>query len=154
MLKISNEIRDLSKELYDQQSLLVMGRGYNYATCLEGALVSSNLSERMTHTSVQINEIILTFILLFLYNPLTTILKEETFLQEFLVILKQALQNYWKILKKYVFGSTSAVMLSVGLNLQAHTSVYPEKRQNMGHNGNYFDRVQLYNIELPFIHIM
>ena len=30
----------LAKELYQQKSLLVMGRGYNFATCLEGALVS------------------------------------------------------------------------------------------------------------------
>jgi hypothetical protein len=31
--------RQMAKELYQQKSLLVMGRGYNYATCLEGALV-------------------------------------------------------------------------------------------------------------------
>jgi len=34
-------IRSLAEELYKQKSILVMGRGYNYATCLEGALVSS-----------------------------------------------------------------------------------------------------------------
>ena len=26
------------QELYEKRSLLIMGRGYNYATCLEGAL--------------------------------------------------------------------------------------------------------------------
>ena len=27
-----------AQELYEKRSLLIMGRGYNYATCLEGAL--------------------------------------------------------------------------------------------------------------------
>lgn len=40
VLALDDKIRDLAKELYTQRSLLVMGRGYNYATCLEGALVS------------------------------------------------------------------------------------------------------------------
>ena len=39
VLKSDGEIRSLAKELYQQKSILVMGRGYNYATCLEGALV-------------------------------------------------------------------------------------------------------------------
>jgi len=34
------EIRRLAEELSKERSLLIMGRGYNYATCLEGALVS------------------------------------------------------------------------------------------------------------------
>lgn len=40
VLSLDEKIHDLALELYTQRSLLVMGRGYNYATCLEGALVS------------------------------------------------------------------------------------------------------------------
>ncbi|XP_075109634.1 glutamine--fructose-6-phosphate aminotransferase [isomerizing] 1-like isoform X1 [Nicotiana tabacum] len=38
VLKLDNEIKDLAKLLIAEQSLLVFGRGYNYATALEGAL--------------------------------------------------------------------------------------------------------------------
>uniref|UniRef100_A0A8C4VYI9 Glutamine--fructose-6-phosphate aminotransferase [isomerizing] 1 n=1 Tax=Gopherus evgoodei TaxID=1825980 RepID=A0A8C4VYI9_9SAUR len=38
VLSLDEKIHDLALELYKQRSLLVMGRGYNYATCLEGAL--------------------------------------------------------------------------------------------------------------------
>ncbi|XP_078509447.1 glutamine--fructose-6-phosphate aminotransferase [isomerizing] 2 isoform X1 [Lissotriton helveticus] len=38
VLALDEKINDLAHELYKQRSLLVMGRGYNYATCLEGAL--------------------------------------------------------------------------------------------------------------------
>ena len=41
VLKSDAQIQSLAKELYQQKSILVMGRGYNYATCLEGALVST-----------------------------------------------------------------------------------------------------------------
>lgn len=41
VLSLDQKIHDLALELYTQRSLLVMGRGYNYATCLEGALVST-----------------------------------------------------------------------------------------------------------------
>jgi glucosamine--fructose-6-phosphate aminotransferase (isomerizing) len=44
VLKSDNQIHDLAKELYQQKSLLVMGRGYNYATCLEGALKIKELT--------------------------------------------------------------------------------------------------------------
>ncbi|KAK1401115.1 Glutamine--fructose-6-phosphate transaminase (isomerizing) [Heracleum sosnowskyi] len=37
-LKLDNEMKDLAKLLIAEQSLLVFGRGYNYATALEGAL--------------------------------------------------------------------------------------------------------------------
>ena len=40
LLKMDKDINTLAKELYKHKSLLVMGRGYNFATCLEGALVS------------------------------------------------------------------------------------------------------------------
>jgi len=39
VLSKDGSIRQLANELYQQKSLLLMGRGYNYATCLEGALV-------------------------------------------------------------------------------------------------------------------
>lgn len=39
VLELEEQIQKLSHELYHQKSLLVMGRGYNFATCLEGALV-------------------------------------------------------------------------------------------------------------------
>jgi glutamine---fructose-6-phosphate transaminase (isomerizing) len=40
VLKLDNEILEIAKDLYSERSLLIMGRGFNYATCLEGALVS------------------------------------------------------------------------------------------------------------------
>ena len=48
VLKIDDQIHALAQELYQQKSLLVMGRGYNYATCLEGALVCSPLLHLVT----------------------------------------------------------------------------------------------------------
>ncbi|XP_062380845.1 glutamine--fructose-6-phosphate aminotransferase [isomerizing] 2-like isoform X2 [Sardina pilchardus] len=38
VLELDEKIKTIAKELYEQRSLLVMGRGFNYATCLEGAL--------------------------------------------------------------------------------------------------------------------
>uniref|UniRef100_A0A8C4QQF3 glutamine--fructose-6-phosphate transaminase (isomerizing) n=1 Tax=Eptatretus burgeri TaxID=7764 RepID=A0A8C4QQF3_EPTBU len=38
VLELNNQIQVLAQELVRERSLLVMGRGYNYATCLEGAL--------------------------------------------------------------------------------------------------------------------
>lgn len=40
VLSLDEKIKAIANELYQQRSLLVMGRGFNYATCLEGALVS------------------------------------------------------------------------------------------------------------------
>ena len=40
VLKLDADIKRLSEGLHKQKSLLVMGRGFNFATCLEGALVS------------------------------------------------------------------------------------------------------------------
>jgi len=42
VLALDDVIHSLAEELYQQKSLLIMGRGYNYATCLEGALVSTS----------------------------------------------------------------------------------------------------------------
>ncbi|KAG7230254.1 hypothetical protein INR49_024358 [Caranx melampygus] len=38
VLSLDKKIKTIANEMYQQRSLLVMGRGYNYATCLEGAL--------------------------------------------------------------------------------------------------------------------
>jgi len=40
VLTLDDEIKKLAETLYSKKSLLVMGRGFNFATCLEGALVS------------------------------------------------------------------------------------------------------------------
>lgn len=44
MLTLDKNIKSIADELYEQRSLLVMGRGFNYATCLEGALVRTDLA--------------------------------------------------------------------------------------------------------------
>lgn len=41
VLSLDDKIKAIANELYQQKSLLVMGRGFHYATCLEGALVRS-----------------------------------------------------------------------------------------------------------------
>lgn len=38
VLSLDEKIEQLAKEMFQHKSLLVMGRGYHYATCLEGAL--------------------------------------------------------------------------------------------------------------------
>ncbi|XP_051780059.1 glutamine--fructose-6-phosphate aminotransferase [isomerizing] 1 isoform X1 [Erpetoichthys calabaricus] len=38
VLGLDDEIQNLATELYQQKSVLIMGRGYHYSTCLEGAL--------------------------------------------------------------------------------------------------------------------
>ncbi len=35
---------DIAKKLYEKRSLLIMGRGFNFATCLEGALKVKELT--------------------------------------------------------------------------------------------------------------
>lgn len=39
VLKLDEEIHKIAQKIHDQKSLLMMGRGYQFATCLEGALV-------------------------------------------------------------------------------------------------------------------
>lgn len=39
VLKLDLQVLEIAKDLYQQKSLLIMGRGYNFATCMEGALV-------------------------------------------------------------------------------------------------------------------
>ena len=44
VLELDDEVKSLAEELYQQKSLLVMGRGFNQATCLEGALKIKELT--------------------------------------------------------------------------------------------------------------
>lgn len=44
VLNLDKEVEAIAKDLYQQKSLLVMGRGYNFATCLEGALKVKELT--------------------------------------------------------------------------------------------------------------
>lgn len=44
VLACDHKIADLAKEIYQNKSMLVMGRGYNFATCLEGALKIKELT--------------------------------------------------------------------------------------------------------------
>ena len=39
VLKLDDKVKELAESLYQHKSLLIMGRGYNFATCMEGALV-------------------------------------------------------------------------------------------------------------------
>ncbi|CAG4923732.1 glutamine--fructose-6-phosphate aminotransferase [isomerizing] 1-like [Colias croceus] len=44
VLALDSEVKALAEDLYRQRSLLIMGRGYNFATCLEGALKVKELT--------------------------------------------------------------------------------------------------------------
>jgi len=44
VLKQDEQILQIAQELHEQKSLLIMGRGYNFATCLEGALKVKELT--------------------------------------------------------------------------------------------------------------
>ncbi|XP_023229517.1 glutamine--fructose-6-phosphate aminotransferase [isomerizing] 2-like [Centruroides sculpturatus] len=44
VLKLDEQVHNLAQELYQQKSVLVMGRGYNHATCLEAALKIKELA--------------------------------------------------------------------------------------------------------------
>lgn len=49
VLQLDSQIKALAEELYTQKSLLVMGRGYNFATCLEGALVFMSFNQNFAN---------------------------------------------------------------------------------------------------------
>uniref|UniRef100_A0A914RMC1 SIS domain-containing protein n=1 Tax=Parascaris equorum TaxID=6256 RepID=A0A914RMC1_PAREQ len=38
VLKLDSQVLEIAKKLHKEKSLLIMGRGFNFATCLEGAL--------------------------------------------------------------------------------------------------------------------
>ncbi|XP_059609768.1 glutamine--fructose-6-phosphate aminotransferase [isomerizing] 2-like isoform X2 [Phlebotomus argentipes] len=44
VLELDERVRELASDLYQQKSLLIMARGYNFATCLEGALKVKELT--------------------------------------------------------------------------------------------------------------
>merc|ERR1739844_281157 len=44
VLKEDDKVLSIAKELYEKKSLLIMGRGCNFATCLEGALKVKELT--------------------------------------------------------------------------------------------------------------
>lgn len=44
VLKNDEKVLELAKDLYQQKSLLIMGRGYNFATCMEGSLKVKELT--------------------------------------------------------------------------------------------------------------
>ena len=44
VLKMDEKVLEIAKELYNKKSLLIMGRGFNFATCLEGALKVKELT--------------------------------------------------------------------------------------------------------------
>uniref|UniRef100_A0A8R1DGS9 glutamine--fructose-6-phosphate transaminase (isomerizing) n=1 Tax=Caenorhabditis japonica TaxID=281687 RepID=A0A8R1DGS9_CAEJA len=44
VLKLDDKVHEIAKQIYKEKSLLIMGRGFNFATCLEGALKIKELS--------------------------------------------------------------------------------------------------------------
>ncbi|XP_066594374.1 glutamine--fructose-6-phosphate aminotransferase [isomerizing] 2-like isoform X2 [Prorops nasuta] len=44
VLKLDEKVKELAKSLFQHKSLLIMGRGYNFATCMEGALKVKELT--------------------------------------------------------------------------------------------------------------
>jgi glucosamine--fructose-6-phosphate aminotransferase (isomerizing) len=44
VLELDGKVLTIAKELYEKRSLLIMGRGFNFATCLEGALKVKELT--------------------------------------------------------------------------------------------------------------
>lgn len=44
VLELDAKVLNIAKELYQKRSLLIMGRGFNFATCLEGALKVKELT--------------------------------------------------------------------------------------------------------------
>jgi len=44
VLELDGRVMEIAKNLYEKKSLLIMGRGFNYATCLEGALKVKELT--------------------------------------------------------------------------------------------------------------
>jgi len=44
VLKEDHKIKELAEKLYQERSLLIMGRGFNFSTCLEGALKVKELT--------------------------------------------------------------------------------------------------------------
>lgn len=45
VLQLDSKVLEIARDLYEKKSLLIMGRGYNFATCMEGALVSHDIEK-------------------------------------------------------------------------------------------------------------
>lgn len=41
ILETNSQVLEIAQELYEKKGIYILGRGFNFATCLEGALVSS-----------------------------------------------------------------------------------------------------------------
>ena len=39
VLKLDSKVREIAESLWEKRSLLIMGRGYSYGTCLEGMYI-------------------------------------------------------------------------------------------------------------------
>ena len=52
VLKEDEKILNIAQDLYEKKSLLIMGRGYNFATCLEGALKVKELTYMHSEASL------------------------------------------------------------------------------------------------------
>ena len=64
VLKQDEKVLAIAKQLYQNRSVLIMGRGYNFSTCLEGALKIKEL----TYMHCEGNYILFRYhILLFFY---------------------------------------------------------------------------------------
>merc|ERR1712228_71497 len=44
ILELDDKVLNIAKQLYEKKSFLIMGRGFNFATCLEGALKVKELT--------------------------------------------------------------------------------------------------------------
>merc|ERR1719410_419759 len=44
VLELDDKVKSIAEKLYEKRSLLIMGRGYSFATCLEGALKVKELT--------------------------------------------------------------------------------------------------------------
>lgn len=44
VLQLDDKVHEIAEQIYKEKSLLIMGRGFNFATCLEGALKIKELS--------------------------------------------------------------------------------------------------------------
>lgn len=55
VLQLDEKVAQLANDLYQHKSLLIMGRGYNFATCLEGALVSSRSIGNICPTTISLS---------------------------------------------------------------------------------------------------
>jgi glucosamine--fructose-6-phosphate aminotransferase (isomerizing) len=51
ILELDQEVYKVAEQIYKEKSVLVMGRGYNFSTCLEGALKIKVITQH-SHTKI------------------------------------------------------------------------------------------------------